>query len=832
MAIATKSYNPGFLTDSELMEIFCVRLGEFESLIETVRENTGSSNQHAIVVGPRGSGKTTLLLRVALEIQSNPELSSRLHPIVFAEESYGVSTCGEFWLECLSRLAEQVPRRDGEPDLQRTVDEVRKERNDRSLRERCLGAVVEFADREGKRLVLVAENLNMMFSEMKDSQAEWCLRKTLQTEPRIMMIGSATSRFGEIDRPDRALFDLFRILQLHPLDRDESVALCERVSGKSLKRRAARRLQILTGGSPRLLTIMARFGAAQSFHNLMADLLTVVDEHTAYFKSHLESLPAQERRVYLALAALWKPATAREVADRARMDTSKCSAQLKRLIGRGVVTDAGGTSRRRLYYVSERLYNIYHLLRQSRGKDGLAQALVEFMDAYYSKPELEGLVDRMVADVATVDMDMQAVYQVAFAQLGTRSAVAWHLFEKYPDYLAGEVKDVTSDSRALLDQASEKSDRRDHEGALEILDDLIRKYGETEATTVRDTVATALVKKGLILALQARNEDAIVAFDEAIHRLESTAIPGLRDWLANALLGRAGCLRWMDRIQEAIAACDHLIGRFHTDESAAMAEAVAMALLVRGTMHGNVGQAEQELQSYTELECRFGSSESIPVLVSLANALVLKAGRLYRMGRGEESIVVCEALTKRFGDDTSSRFLEPVGKAMIIRSAVLGTLGRIREQRSACDQAMRWLDWRDRLAYADDAPGHDEIQMLGLRLMSHEMRMLACIKLGDHNSAVRDLRAVLGIVPRLDATPTAAIKYLMVASLAFGFDQMAKLIRESPSADRLLPLTTALELEMGLDPRVAIEVREVAKDIRRNLARLRQQYGIDPKIGR
>ena len=307
MASAAKSYNPGFLTDDELRQMFCVRVGEFESLLETLRENTGESNQHAIVIGPRGSGKTTLLLRLALEVRSDPALSSRLYPIVFAEESYSVGTCGEFWLECLSRLSQQVSSRPGEPDLWRTVEDMRRERDDRMLRERCLGALLDFAEREDKRLVLHVENLNMLFSDMMDRDAGWCLRKTLQTEPRIMMIGSATSRFGEIDRPDRALYDLFRVLQLRPLDRKESAVLCENVSGRTVDPGVVRRLQILTGGSPRLLAILVRFAAARSFRTLLADLLDLVDEHTAYFKGHLESLAAQERRVYLALAELWKP---------------------------------------------------------------------------------------------------------------------------------------------------------------------------------------------------------------------------------------------------------------------------------------------------------------------------------------------------------------------------------------------------------------------------------------------------------------------------------------------------------------------------------------------
>ena len=66
-----------------------------------------------------------------------------------------------------------------------------------------------FSDHIGKRLVLMVENLNMMLGDMMDRDAGWRLRKTLQTEPRIILLGSAISRFAEIDRPDLSLYDLF-----------------------------------------------------------------------------------------------------------------------------------------------------------------------------------------------------------------------------------------------------------------------------------------------------------------------------------------------------------------------------------------------------------------------------------------------------------------------------------------------------------------------------------------------------------------------------------------------------------------------------------------------
>ena len=149
--MVTKKYNPGFLTDDELVASFCVRTSEFESIIETLGENTGNSNQHLMVIGPRGSGKTNLMLRVAIESRRNPELSVQVFPVTFAEESYEVSTCGEFWLECLSRLADQAPQPDCASDLGRTCQDLRAMHDDRLLAERCLGALLDFSDRAGKR---------------------------------------------------------------------------------------------------------------------------------------------------------------------------------------------------------------------------------------------------------------------------------------------------------------------------------------------------------------------------------------------------------------------------------------------------------------------------------------------------------------------------------------------------------------------------------------------------------------------------------------------------------------------------------------------------------
>ena len=433
MVAAVKKYNPGFLTDVEIIQSFCVRTAEFESIVESLREISASSSPHSLVIGPRGSGKTHLLLRVAAEVRRDPALPG-IFPIVFAEESYEVTTCGEFWLECLGRLADQAPS-DERDSIRLTYDDLRNVSDDRALADRCLGSLLDFADRHDTRLLLIVENLNMLFSDMSDPDAGWQLRKTLQTEPRVILLGSATSRFEEIDSPEHALYDLFRVITLRPLDTDECEALWETVSGKPSVGNTVRPLEILTGGSPRLIAIIARFGADRSFADLMDNLLDLVDEHTEYFKSHLEALPPQERRVYLALARLWKPSTAREIAGQSRLDTNACSAQLRRLVQRGVVAIEGGTPRRREYYLTERLYNIYYLLRRGDGTDRLLTIVIDFMLCFYSPSEIRE-IDAYMAETISLYQAEQSSGESELSRLLRRLAEQKQLLNGIVDAVA------------------------------------------------------------------------------------------------------------------------------------------------------------------------------------------------------------------------------------------------------------------------------------------------------------------------------------------------------------------------------------------------------------
>lgn len=384
-------YNPGFLTEDQLVESFVVRREHLSLLIDAVRGNDGSSNQHVLIIGARGSGKTTLVRRLAAEIHRAPDLAEKWYPIVFGEESYEIFTAGEFWLAALFHLAGQT----GDANLALTHKELLAEKDERRLRDRALAQLLDFADREKRRLALVVENLNMLLGEQMVEGADWDIRHTLMNESRLMLVGTATSMFDAIENDSQAWFGLFTIHELRPLNLEECGILWKSIVGEDdvAAGYPMRPIEILTGGNPRLLGILAGFSQKRSFRNLLENLTELIDEHTDYFKSRLEYLPATERKVFATVLDIWDPTTAREVADESRMDINKASSMLKRLVERGAVMAIDLVGGKKFYQASERLFNVYHLMRRRGETSGRIFAAVRFILGFYPSEQASQIIE-------------------------------------------------------------------------------------------------------------------------------------------------------------------------------------------------------------------------------------------------------------------------------------------------------------------------------------------------------------------------------------------------------------------------------------------------------
>ena len=491
-----RKFNPGtFQSDEEVIAQFVVRNRELGIVLEVLRGNIDSpSCQHILVVAPRGRGKSMLLARVAAELRADAALSETLLPVRFMEESQEVFNLADFWLETLFHLARECAASHPEltRELRATHADLSGRWRERMLADHARAAVLDAADRLGRKLVLMVENLQSLTGDVEEGFG-WKLRGELQMEPRIMLLATATSRFDRLDDVNEPYFELFRILNLEPLATDDCRRLWEQVSGDQVSTREMRPLEILTGGSPRLLVIVAEFARHRSLRQLMEELVTLVDEHTEYFRGHLEALAKTERRVYLAVIDLWQPSAAGEIAARSRLDVRTVSTMLGRLADRGAVI-AEGTGRKRRYAAAERLYSIYYKLRRERDEAAVVQNLIHFMAAIYSKAELAGITSGLRLEMA--------------------ESTAIHVQEEPGDYAA----------------------------AIAPYDEAIARFGDSDAPEMQARVAWALSCKGLVQTAIGRADESLRVCAELDRRLaaltggERTLLAWRAKWLRAAAL--------------------------------------------------------------------------------------------------------------------------------------------------------------------------------------------------------------------------------------------------------------------------------------------------------
>ena len=498
-----RKFNPGtFQSDDEVVRQFVVRQRELDLVLEVIRGNIDSpSCQHVLIVGPRGRGKTMLLARVGAELRTDNALSARLFPVRFMEESQEVATLADFWLEALFHLAHANAT--GNPEFSRELlaahADLTARWRDSNIEECARAAFLEAADRLDRKVVLMVENLQALCSDLDDDFG-WRLRQTLQSEPRVMLLATATSRFKGLDDANRPFFELFRIVDLEPLDTDACRRLWNMVSGDKQTSREIKPLRILTGGSPRLLIIVATFARHRSLRQLLEDLVTLVDDHTEYFRSHLEVLAKTERRVYLAVIDLWQSSSAHEIAARARMDIRTASALIARLVDRGAVL-AEGTGRKRKYAAAERLYSIYYKLRRERDEAGLVRNLIQFMTVFYRNDELA---------------EMVGTWRVEAAQ----SPASRDGIERAP--AASDTLNLQMEiAKALITRGVTHGQRGESEAELAAYDDLVARFGASNAPELQVQVSLALLNKGARQIEIGRAEEALRTSDELDRRFRA-----------------------------------------------------------------------------------------------------------------------------------------------------------------------------------------------------------------------------------------------------------------------------------------------------------------------
>ena len=850
-----RKLNPGLLqSERDVVDQFVVRNRELDVVLEILHENIEApSCQHVLIVAPRGRGKTMLLARTASELRTNAEFSKFLLPIRFMEESHEVFNIADFWLETLFHLARESAAT--HPQLARELGETYVDLTgrwgERTLGNHARAAVLRAADQVGRKLVLMVENLQALRGNV-DEDFSWQLRAALQSDHQIMLLASATSRFEGLEDPGHAFFELFRTVDLKPLTTEECRRLWESISGQRVGARSIRPLEILTGGNPRLLLIVAAFSEHRSLRRLMEELVTLIDEHTEYFRSNLEALPKSERRVYVAVVDLWRPSNTGEIAARARMDVRVVSTMLGRLVDRGAVFSQSAThGRKRLYSASEPLYSIYYKLRRERDEAAVIESLIKFMVAFYESSSLLLVLDRIWQEMTEPQAMHSAIRRVLAdgpEEHDRESRMAWNHLKRL-SHEVGDRRGVECENS--LREEIEAAYREDEWERVIALADQRDGSGQpvTDFLPEKSSVDVEYMRF-IAYGSMDRFEKAVAVGEKLAERLGDAEDPKTMSRLVGVLILKASAHLELGDFKGAIASARGLVERFQNAED--YQYFVSYALILQAEAESKLGNYHTAISIIDNVENRFGDNNAPDVKKMVIRALVDKADYIRTHNKDfEAAIAIYDRAIDHILATDATEIDFPVAAAFIDRAWARWELGDF-EGEIASYQELIELDRKTGLHEIEELVllafgfqslrlaeiGRTEDALVACAELEQRLetvsgdwkywplwlglsgRAMALMNRGDAAAALDAFRSAYAAFPAGTEIATRAMVRLVVDLIAIGAQDrdVVEILSDDDSKSRTLaPLVAALRERAGESVRVPAEVLEVAADIRKNM---------------
>ena len=855
-----RKFNPGmFQSDQKVVDQFVVRNPELDTVLEILQGNIESpSCQHVLVVAPRGRGKTMLLARAAAELRTKDKFSRFLLPVRFMEESHEIFDVADFWLETLFHLARESAA--SHPELAQELRETHADLSgcwrERALGDRARAVVLNAAERIGRKLVLMVENLQTLCASVDDDFG-WQLRASLQSESQIMMLASATSRFEGLEDAEEPFFELFRVIDLTPLTTEECHRLWQAVSRDRVSVQEIRPLEILTGGNPRLLVVVAGFAEHRSLRALMEELVRLIDEHTEYFRGHLEALPKSERRVYIAIMDLWQPSSTGEIAERARMDVRVVSTMLRRLIDRGVVVpDRWTGSKKRLYCAAEPLYSIYYKLRRERDEAAVVESLVRFMVAFYDTSVLYPVFDTLWSDVkdspsllngidraltkrpVETDLDSRIVwdrlqrvsetasdYRGSGAQIRLREEIesairvgewmrAIELIDRYvAEGWTYRSKTSQEHDLVILAQLRVKAyfGMGDFEKVTAIASEILDRLRGSRDTSILIRSALILYRKSAAQFELHDFRNAMSSAGELVDWFGKYNHPHFQQFVGAGLLLTAEIKKKLGEYETAVSMLDDILYRYRGEGAAELQGTMARALTQKAFIaRMELRDDETAVVALDEVIGRFRTTKDPFIKHLVVESFMNRAFMKSESGDFEGAI---ESYDELIGvvDDTGEADMRPhvVPLALVFKSMSLVETGRMEEADKMCEELEEKLDLL-----------RGELKA-GIESQTRYVRAIAMMARGETANAMDAFRSAYAMFPATHQVPVGCMIRLGIHFIAVGASEreVAKILSgDRTKAGALGPLIVALRQRSGESVRAPTEVLKVAADIRKRIS--------------
>ena len=365
-------FTPEAMPGAEIEALHVGRAGLLGSVVERMRSLIASGGtMHVIFVGRRGMGKTHMLQMVMRG------LGDEIVPAVLAQEEYSVYTVDAFFARVLESIGDGY---DGPEAAYRARDVLKRLR------------------REGRPVVVFAENLQALFAQMEPDLGE--LRAVMQEDESFFMVGSALAPFGQVTSMSAPFYNFFEIRGLDGLEPAEIGELVGRRSGPDgappVCGLSLEGLRALTGGNPRLVHALCDETDRNPGADLEDCLAALLDSMTPEYQGMARAMPAEVRKIFDAMALADCPLTPTEIAHKIGTKNAIAAAQINRMKNGGLVEPVKfGKKKETRYQITERMYPMWRELRRS-GRSAKLRAFADLLKAWYSE-ESGGPPDPMLA---------------------------------------------------------------------------------------------------------------------------------------------------------------------------------------------------------------------------------------------------------------------------------------------------------------------------------------------------------------------------------------------------------------------------------------------------
>jgi tetratricopeptide (TPR) repeat protein len=407
MPISRFVYDPWELPAEQRQTTFVGREQFLKRFLGAIREQEGRATvQHYILTGPRGIGKTTLLLVLRDRIRQDPEISAQWFCVQLREEEYYIHKQRDLWQLVLQALAVNEKL----VEAQQVVDQAQDIRDEEKSSALLVDGLRSICNRHGKRLVLLIDNFDHIFPNTAAGEAKHrkpdseyrAFRKRLSTETFLMLIATSVKLFEDIYGYDQGFFHFFSPIELPELSREEVAEMLRRLAQADGNAEFLSRLErskvtlqtlcVLTGGNPRLITMLYHILAQREMGEPVQALWETVAGLTPMLRQELADMPRQQSKTLDALLRLNGAAAPAEISKYSRLPLNVVTTQLGRLkAARYVALEGGGKGRKATYRVADQMFSVWYSMRYVPVGRRRIELFTDFLRAWFSSDERKRL---------------------------------------------------------------------------------------------------------------------------------------------------------------------------------------------------------------------------------------------------------------------------------------------------------------------------------------------------------------------------------------------------------------------------------------------------------